>query len=41
MRSRSKAAVAKIPLIPKMVLAIFSGAVVAAATAQALAMLHH
>ncbi len=34
-------AAAKIPLFPKMVLAIFSGALVAAATVQALEMQHH
>ncbi len=33
--------VAKIPLLPKLLIAILSGALVAAGGAQALAMLHH
>jgi uncharacterized integral membrane protein len=37
----AKPAAAKIPLIPKILIAILSGALLAAATAQALEMLHH
>ncbi len=37
----AKSAAAKMPLISKMLLAIILGAMTAAVTAQALAMLHH
>ncbi len=36
-----ESAVAKVPLLLKLLMAILSGALVAAATAQALEMLHH
>ncbi len=41
MRAKHKSFAAKIPLLPKLFIAILSGAMVAAGAAQALAMLHH
>ncbi len=41
MRAKHESFVAKVPLLPKLFIAILSGALLAAVTAQALEMLHH